>query len=121
MPTARGMSANGAMGADGPRSCTKRLYSTGTNGQSRELLFSDSQKKVWSQFSSRPGPEPRTCCRAANFGPPNELSVLIRRPRDFGEVKAPARGYRNPKTASRNSPRGAVGIADKTAFFLYIW
>ena len=44
MPTARGMSANGAMGADGPRSCTKRLYSTGTNGQSRELLFSDSQK-----------------------------------------------------------------------------
>ena len=37
-----------------PRSCTKRLYSTGTNGQSRELLFSDSQKKVWSQFSTPP-------------------------------------------------------------------
>ena len=54
MPTAQGMSANGAMGADGPRSCTKRLYSTGTNGQSRELLFSDSQKKVWSQFSTPP-------------------------------------------------------------------
>ena len=46
--------------------------------------------------------------------------MLIRRPRDFGEVKAPARGYRNPKTASQNSLRGAVGIADKTAFFYVV-
>lgn len=54
MPTARGMSANGAMGADGPRSCTKRLYSTGTNGQSRELLFSDSQKRRFGLSSVPP-------------------------------------------------------------------
>lgn len=54
MPTARGMSANGAMGADGPRSCTKRLYSTGTNGQSRERFSATVKKKVWSQFSTPP-------------------------------------------------------------------
>ena len=44
MPTAQGMSANGAMGADGSRSCTKRFYSNWGNGQSRES-FSATVKK----------------------------------------------------------------------------
>ena len=42
-------------GADGPRSCTKRLYSNWDKRPELGALFSDSQKKkVWSQFSTPP-------------------------------------------------------------------
>ena len=34
-------------------------------------------------------------------------------------LKVYTRGYPDPKTAYQNSPRGAVGITDKTAFSLY--
>jgi len=52
-----GMSANGAMGADGPRSVPSACIQTGTNGQSRERFSATVKKRRFGLSSVVPTPK----------------------------------------------------------------